>query len=436
MKKSNSPTFAGFVLVQLITVGAFAAAWTRMTPDQSEQLREVVTGKTQFQPVSIERTQALVVTSLYDDPEVVSDEDLAAVLKQVQPRFSESNLKPNHVEHALRTWHVDAEFQDPAVMSGADMRDFLLDHGRFMLSWNPETPPLLQDRDTGVYIRWGKEAGGSVHHDHTLACLTEAGVPLDFPVRSPGRKDRTFKDVLEQAIYDFDLDERETEWSAMAFGLWLAPTREWENSHRRKLNFDLIAKRQLRGHKQYGVCGGTHRLYSLMLLVRIDDMTRTQQGSDQGILSDEVRTAVIDHLTTVRDILEVTQFKDGHWPYNWPDGADAVENPDDHPGYRDVIATGHHLEWLAIAPESLHPPREMIRKAADWIIEDTVSKTQEELLDNYTFYSHVGNALSLWRNTRAAKFWKTWEAEHPWQADSQEDTQPVDDGEEAAADAK
>jgi hypothetical protein len=416
MKKSPGPTFAGFILVQLVAVTAFAAAWTRLTPNQNDQLLEIATGRTCFRPITIERTEALAVTPLYDRVEVVSDEELAAVLKQVQPRFSPDRMKPNHVEHALRTWHVDAEFQDPAVMSGADMRDFLLDHGRFLLSWNPETKPLLQDRDTGVYIRWGKESGASYHHDHTLACLTEAGVPLDFPVRTPRYPNRTFKDVLEQAIYDFDLDERETEWSAMAFGLWLAPTREWENSHRRKLSFDLIAKRQLRGHKQYGVCGGTHRLYSLMLLLRIDELTRTQNASAEGILSEHVRSQVLEHLTTVRDILEVTQFEDGHWPYNWPDGADAVENPDtSYPAYRDVIATGHHLEWLAIAPESLHPPREMICKAADWIIANTTSKTQAELLEDYTFYSHVGNALSLWRNTTASAFWKKWEAEHPWQ---------------------
>ena len=432
MKKSQGPTFAGVILVQLVTVAAFGAAWTRLTPSQSDQILEVATGKTHFRPVTIERTEALVVTPLYDDEEVVTDDELAAVLKQVQPRFSPDKLKPNHVEHALRTWHVDAEFQDPAVMSGADMRDFLLDHGRFLLSWNPETKPLLQDRDTGVYIRWGKESGASYHHDHTLACLTEAGVPLDFTVRTPRYPNRIFKQVIEQAIYDFDLDERETEWSAMAFGLWLAPTREWENSHRRKLSFDLIAKRQLRGHKQYGVCGGTHRLYSLMLLVRLDDLTRTQSESGEGILSDSIRAEAIEHLTTVRDILEVTQFEDGHWPYNWPDGADAVENPDTtYPKYRDVISTGHHLEWLAIAPESLHPPREMIHKAADWIIANVKSRTQEEMLDDYTFYSHVGNALCLWRNTNASKFWMAWEAEHPWQPEEKavgetENTEPAD----------
>lgn len=393
----------GFVLAQVIVVGAFAASFASLSPTQVERVTEVVVQKPKFTPVQIDRTEPLEVTPLYDDPEVVSDEDLAAVLYQIQPAFKE--FKPNYIEHALRAWRVKAQFQEPGVMSGEEMRDFLLDYGRFALHWGPETESLIESRDTGIYVRWGREAGASVHHDHTLACLTEAGVPLDFQVRAPG-KNGTMKDVIEQALFDFRLDERETEWSAMAFGLWLPPAKNWTNGAGRELNFDLIAKRQLRGHKKYGVCGGTHRVYSLMLLLRIHEQ--------HPILSEPVRAEVYAHLEKVRDILLVTQFPDGHWPYNWPDGKDAVDNPADHAAYRDVISTGHHLEWLAIAPPDLHPPRSMIRKAAQWIVENTTSKTREEIQESYTFYSHVGNALALWRKTSPPDFWHKWEAEHPY----------------------
>ena len=59
--------------------------------------------------------------------------------------------------------------------------------------------------------------------------------------------------------------------------------------------------------------------------------------------------------------------------------------------------------------EELHPPREQIRKAARWAIDTTVSRTPAQILEHYTFYSHVGGALSLWRKTRAADFWRTHE---------------------------
>jgi len=85
------------------------------------------------------------------------------------------------------------------------------------------------------------------------------------------------------------------------------------------------------------------------LLIRLDD--------EFHILSTEMRERSMQHLRNVRDLIMVSQFEDGHWPSNWMDGADAVSKPIDDPLYKKVIATGHHLEWLAIAPEELHPPR-------------------------------------------------------------------------------
>jgi hypothetical protein len=134
---------------------------------------------------------------------------------------------------------------------------------------------------------------------------------------------------------------------------------------------------------------------------------------------------VFKHLESVRDILKVGQFEDGHWPYNWPAGEDAVKKPDlSIPLYRHVIATGHHLEWLSIAPESLHPPREQIRQAAAWVIQKTIEMKESEILENYTFYSHVGNALCLWRSTNPSKFWMEWEKTHPCVPKPKKDLEP------------
>jgi hypothetical protein len=167
----------------------------------------------------------------------------------------------------------------------------------------------------------------------------------------------------------------------------------------------MLAERLMRGDKRFGVCLGTHRIYSLMVLVRLDD--------DQHLLSSETREAILAHLRQTRDLMVASQFEDGHWPSNWPDGAEALAKPVDDPLYKKVIATGHHLEWLAIAPEELHPPRETILKAAKWVIDTTISQTSDDIAERYTFFSHVGNALALWRKTHPADFWMKWEADHP-----------------------
>jgi len=143
-------------------------------------------------------------------------------------------------------------------------------------------------------------------------------------------------------------------------------------------------------------------VYSIVLLLRLDGL--------YSILSGDVREEMLAHMRSVRQLLIDSQFEDGHWPSNWEKGADAVQKPIDDTLQKKVIATGHHLEWLALAPEELHPPREQIRKAARWAIDTTVSRTPAQILEHYTFYSHVGGALSLWRKTRAADFWHAHEA--------------------------
>ena len=410
-----------FLTVQLAVIALFAAAYASMPAPLRHALNEEVTGATYFPAVEIPRREALIIEPLYDDPELVSDEELAAVLRQVQPRFDQQRLDPNFVEHALRAWGVDATFQDPRLPSGEGLKSYLLDHGAYLRSWEGFRFPednwsLLRDRPRGIEIRWGEEPGASLHHDHLLASLTEAGVPLDEPVYSPGRRDMTMEAILQEALRDFDLDEREVEWSALAFALWLPPVTNWRTLDGREMNFDRIAVRLVRGHKQLGVCAGTHRVYSLMVLWRLD------RELDDAILSDPVADEVYRYLERVRDLLIECQFEDGRWPSNWSAGRRAVAEPIPDDIHRQVVSTGHHLEWLAIAPEDLHPPRERIRRAADWIINHTVNERVEAIQRHYTFYSHVGNALALWRKTRPADFWRAWEQRHPFQPEGAGET--------------
>lgn len=392
----------GFLTVQAIVIPAFAIAFLFQPATTSAKFTQGLTGTLPVPPVPVARDVPLRVKPLYDDPQLVSDAELAAVLKQVLPRFKPEHLRPNFVEHALRIWGVDATFNDKAVMSGAQMKDFLADHGKYLASWGAQTQPLLQEQPDGVSIRWGTSQGASVHHDHWLACLTEAGVHLHEPVFLPSRHQKSIGDVLQRSLRDFRVDERETEWSAMGFGLWIVPVKEWQTTDGRHVSFDMLAQRLLRGTNRMGVCHGTHRLYSMMLLVRLDD--------EYHILSPAVREAVLAHLRTIRDLIVASQFPDGHWSSEWFRGADALVKPVDDPTFRKVIATGHHLEWLSIAPLELHPPREKVRLAARWVIDTAVAQTPAQIQEHYTFYSHVGGALSGWRKTRPADFWRAWEA--------------------------
>lgn len=395
-----------FWTAQLFVLVVLSGTAARLSRGTAWPLSESVGIPSPTQPVvDIPRTVPLRIEPLFDDPSVVSDDDLAAVLRQVQPRFPQDKIKPNFVEHALRIWSVGAAFRDPAVMSGPALRDFLTDHGKYLASWGPSINPLLLDQPGGVSIRWGRDECASVHHDHWLACLTEAGAPLDERLFTPAKRVRDMNSALQQALRDFRVDEREVEWSALAFGLWLPPVRGWTLSDGRRIDFDLIARRLMRGAKEYGVCLGTHRVYSLAVLWRLHEQF--------DILSPEVKEEIEAHLLNVRELIIASQCDDGHWPSNWDQGKRALEKPVDDLFYKTVIATGHHLEWLAIMPEKFHPPREQIHKAAAWAVATTKGRTPEQILEHYTFFSHVGGALASWRKTRPSQFWKRWEAAHP-----------------------
>ena len=403
---ARRPSILAILCVQVLTLAAFAVAWAVSRPEAQALVERELTHKDIYLHVVVPRETPLVIAPLYDRPDLMSDADLAAVLQQVQPRFPRQSLKPNHVEHALRTWGVGAEFQDPAVLSGKELTEFLTDNGKYINSWGKSMTPLLTDLPTGVAIRFDRTDGSSVHHDHWLASLTEAGVTLKTPVYTPGRHNATIHTVLDQALRDFRLDERETEWTALAFGLWIAPQKHWIGGDGRHYSFDLLSQRLRRGQKELGVCSGTHRVYSLMALIRLDD--------EHDILSDAERKNAWGYLESVRDRIIDSQFPDGHWPSNWPDGKSAVEKPVTDEFKNIVIATGHHLEWLSIAPQELHPPEETIQRAMQWVIQTTKDQKQQTILDNYTFFSHIGKAAAMWRKTSPEAFWEAWEKEHPF----------------------
>ncbi len=398
-----------WLTVQLAFGGAFAASWLCIPGDQQAEVVARMTYRPVALDVHLADTDSAVVNSLYNDSEVVTDDELGAVLKKIVPRFSRSHLRPNLVEHALRTWGSKIVFNNPDAISGPQMKDFLTDTAKYMESWGDNNPPLMEPTSEGVHVRWGEDLSSSVHHDHTLAALTEAGLPMDAPVFTNVRALQV-RNVLEEALRDFRLDERETEWSAMSFTLWMAPQKisAWHNGEGRRIDFDMLAERLMRNHKRDGVCLGTHRVYSLMLLIRLNE----QNGGQ--LITTQTTAQIMDYLRMTREMIMGSQSVDGSWPANWTDGAsaEAKADPKEKPSKR-VIATGHHLEWLSIAPQELHPPREQILKAADWLVKNVTETSQAEIDQNYTFYSHVGKALAMWRQSSPAEFWTEYRKTHP-----------------------
>ncbi len=336
----------------------------------------------------------------YDDPLVASDDQLRAVLTKLAPRFSGQAAKINHIDHALRFWGVEATFPTiPDAVSGESMRQLLTDHRLFIQLLGSDAEPLLVAGPEGVRVAVQQGLTTSSHVDHTMATLAEVGTPADFPIYMPLRG-ATFGDMVRQALVDFRLNQREYEWSVLTFALMLEPNEGWYTSEGQRIDFDLLAKRIMRQDMPEGVCFGNHRLFTLAMLLRVDEI----EGRPR-ILSDEGRASIEQYLTQMTARLVRHQHALGFWNADWPNRAPAAAAPTGNgiDGLTErILATGHALEWWAIAPESLHPPRGVVRRAGQYLANTIEGLEQSEVIELYTYLSHAGRALALWRKVLPA----------------------------------
>ncbi len=368
-----------FVLVHTLVVGSVLAGIAVRATALSEE---------RDRPMPEPREVPVHVPPLRDDPSVVSDDELRRVLEKLRPRLRGPKPKINHVDHALRFWGVEANFEDPRCLSGVEMRELLVDYREFRSAWGEDARKLLVRTENGVRVRVQEGASTSSHVDHTLASLAEVGTPLDYPVLLDSGE-TTVRAIFEDARRRFSLNQQEYEWSTLAFVLYAPTSEPWTTTEGQSIDFNRLARRIVRQQPTFGVCYGNHRVHALVMLVRVDD--------EIDVLDDETRAFVIDHLRSLTERLVATQAEDGSWDADW-DGSDRLAGGSTRPPLeRRVLVTGHVLEWWSLAPEEVLPPRQVVRDAARWIVEQVDDFSERDVTRYYTYLSHAGRALALWR---------------------------------------
>ena len=171
---------------------------------------------------------------------------------------------------------------------------------------------------------------------------------------------------------------------------------------------------------ELGPCNGLHRLEAMVVLYRADEQLHQ--------LPEKTRQKMLAHMKAVSNLVVASQHEEGYWNRSWPRGAkafDIVKQPSSDPAkpnkagetaeapkkietplHDKLLVTGHHLEWLALAPEEVQPPRETIVRAGQWLAKTLVEMDQKELTAAYGPYSHAARALCLWRGVEPIDAWK------------------------------
>lgn len=348
----------------------------------------------------------------YDYDFVVSDRQLNEVLHQLRPKFSpDKPPKTNYVDHALRFWGTKIEFDDRAL-DGAQLRDLLVNHKTFAAAWGENETPLLSVTPNGIAVRTQQGRSTVSHVDHLLGSLAEVGTPLSYKITAANVEGRLI-DMVRDGVMNFSLNQREYEWTTLALAFYAANDSSWYSLEGQEISYDFLAKRIMRETQPDGVCYGQHRLYTLTILLRIDQQMRDENGehsssseSPGGLISPETRSNIMSYLTDMSRRAYQNQSSEGSWDGNWPDISIPVRDPDTDATSRKVLATGHMLEWWAMAPAELHPPRETIVRASQWLSRVIIEMEPERIQRNYTFLTHAGRALALWRGGFADELYR------------------------------
>jgi hypothetical protein len=383
LSSNTAPRIASFLALQCVLIGTLAA-WGAARINQQSLDRDIPTL----------REEPLEILPTYNYEVVVTDEQLQRVMNKLRPRFDGEKTKINHTDHGLRFWTMGAGFDKPEFMSGDTMRTLLTDHREFAKVFGDTTPPLLMDDGDvpGVRVRVQEGNTSSSHVDHTLACLAEVGTPLSFPLIT-ARRATTYRDMLEQSLSDFSLNQNEYEWSALTYALFLPPEKRFVTSEGQEITFDLLADRIMRESLDEGVCFAHHRMHALVMMLRVDET--------HDIITDATRIQVIDYLRGITQRLVKHQHMDGFWNSEWHSTAPAGSQPSETEGDRlsdRILSTGHALEWWALAPEELHPPRAVLAAAGQWMVRTIDELTPEKTQEFFTYLSHAGRSLALWRS--------------------------------------
>ena len=345
------------------------------------------------------------VTGTLREPRVCSDRQLAEIMARVKP--PRTPFSSNNMVHALRLWGAHAKFGDDAIPSGHTMQGFLLDDHVYRQLAGDDSPPLLMRGPDGVECRSYDESStfqhtSSYHTDDVLATLAESGTPLDARLKLRDGAG-TVGELLASARRRFYLDRHEYEWSIIAFARYGWPIRPWTNKYGEKIDVSSLVTELTDKPAEIGPCGGLHRLEALVVMYQLDRQSPA--------MPPRARQRMLAYLKQASDRLVAAQSVEGYWTSGWSTAQSTVHSPkskvaSSYSLHDRLLVTGHHLEWLALAPDEVQPPRETIVRAGQWLSRTLLEMDEATLTSAYGPYSHAARALCLWKGIEPIDAWR------------------------------
>ncbi len=357
--------------------------------------------------------RAVVATSRFQP--CIDQRVLRQILRKLEPRSAQSRPGVAMATHALRLWGATADFAEGPYVppdchftvwrySGPTLLQFLASHKSFA-RYFPDAEPLLQPTEQGIAVRFKPATplnapvdtlpDCEAHIDKVLSVFAELGLESDFPITAPERRG-SIRDLLGDATARFVL-EQELEFSTKAFLYYLELPAKWSNRHGRRVDLNAILQTLAHRDLGEGACTGTHLCQTIALALAID--------SREPFLGPDGQT-LYDCLREISARLERSQEPSGAWSVDWPMsgiGRQLVES-EGAAGAR-LRVTGHHLEWIAIAPASVCPADDAVLRAIRFLQETLAELPGDSYHHHYTALTHAGRALLILSGVHANSQW-------------------------------
>lgn len=169
-------------------------------------------------------------------------------------------------------------------------------------------------------------------------------------------------------------------------------------------SFDDLVDKLLSEPYGNGACGGCHKPYALVNILRADEQ--------YPILSAQARSEALDWLRRLSQLLERSERSQGGWDLSWP-GTESSDRIWGDEVFDRITVVGHHLEWIALAPLSVRPMDEVVQRAVSALVTDikTVPNRGRRSYKSQLPCSHAARALCLLHGSEPYQLWgECWEA--------------------------
>jgi hypothetical protein len=337
----------------------------------------------------------------------VSEEDLVSVLCAALPWWNPPPVPSAF--HELKLWGAHFRFTKDMFgveCSGDSLIKTVLSDNECRTNTVAVGGNYLLDSPFGIRVVLSGtpdaiEYRGEGHYGQLLKLLAEVEVPSDAPVTTSSGHIGTIEDLYQDAVLQYSLS-RELEFMGCALAYWHPPASTWQDQFGEDHSFDELLWKLIATPYGVGACGGTHVPYAVATILRVNE--------EYPIISEGVSLHARHWLLTLGHFLEKRWSETAGWDQCWARPAGYIYGND----LLDRIAvTGHHLEWMALAPRACRPSEQLIKRAATALRADIASlpAIRHRSFKSLLPVGHGARALALLRGVDAFTVWlKYWNA--------------------------